>query len=67
MNDYAKCTGQAGRNEKDIEETINNDAYLNSCNCPVCGKKIREETTREPFIANNAEHVYIKEHLQKRK
>jgi ribosomal protein L37AE/L43A len=25
---------------RDIKETINNDAYLNSCNCPVCGKKI---------------------------
>ena len=25
---------------KDIRETINNDAYLNSCNCPSCNKTI---------------------------
>ncbi len=49
MNDYAKCTGQAGRDEKDIEETINNDAYLNSCNCPVCGKKISRGDDERTF------------------
>lgn len=25
---------------KNIKETINNDAYSHSCNCPVCKKNI---------------------------
>lgn len=25
---------------QDTKETVNNDAYLNSCDCPICGKHI---------------------------
>lgn len=33
-----------------IKETINNDAYLNSCNCPVCKKYISRDYDEKTFF-----------------
>lgn len=35
---------------EDIKETINNDAYSNSCVCPVCGKRIARGYEKRTFF-----------------
>lgn len=35
---------------KNIKETINNDAYLHSCNCPVCKKNISRDYEEKTFF-----------------
>ena len=35
---------------KNIKETINNDAYLHSCNCPVCKKNISRDYDEKTFF-----------------
>ena len=34
----------------DIKETIKNNAYLNSCDCPVCGKHISRGYEERTFF-----------------
>ena len=34
----------------DIKETIKNNAYLNSCDCPVCGKHISRGYEERTFL-----------------
>ena len=35
---------------KNIKETINNNAYLHSCNCPVCKKNISRDYEEKTFF-----------------
>lgn len=35
---------------KSIKETINNDAYSHSCNCPVCKKNISRDYEEKTFF-----------------
>jgi len=35
-----------------MKETIENDAYLNSCKCPVCGKKHFRDSQEGTFFCS---------------
>jgi ribosomal protein L37AE/L43A len=35
---------------QDTKETVNNDAYLNSCDCPICGKHISRGYEERTFF-----------------
>lgn len=36
-----------------MKETINNNAYLNSCDCPDCGNTITRGTEERTFFCDN--------------
>lgn len=45
--------------ENSVKETINNDAYLWSCNCPDCGKKIHRGSEERTFYCEQCgTHLY---------
>lgn len=53
-----------------MEETINNDAYFGSCNCPKCGKAIHRGSEERTFYCEQCgthlhQRAFTKEELDK--
>lgn len=44
--------GESAKNLAKCKETINNDAYLWRCNCPVCGKSIQRDSEEKTFYCS---------------
>ena len=55
---------------KGVKETVNNNAYLNSCNCPVCGKHIARGYKEKTFFCQQCgthlhQRAFTEDEIQK--
>lgn len=54
----------------ELKETINNNAYLNNCNCPVCNKKISRGYEEKVFFCSQCgthlhQRAFTKEEIER--